>query len=79
MIAAKDGQEEVALALIDAGADTNTYSHSILVDGPHLLEGLRRHNTVLFQLLLDADANPNYGGSHNTFDRRQPAIELAVK
>jgi hypothetical protein len=34
VIAAKDGREEVALVLIDAGADTYIYSHSTPVDGP---------------------------------------------
>ena len=76
-IAAKYGKREVALALIDAGADTNI-SSSIPDNSPALLEALSHRDPVLIHALLNADANPNYEPFWDTFSARRPAIELAV-
>jgi ankyrin repeat protein len=77
-IAVRDGNREVALALIDAGADTNVDSRTIPGDSPALLEALRQQDSVLVHALLNADADPNCDRFRDTFSGRQPAIELAV-
>lgn len=79
MIAARDGQDEAAQILIEAGADTNIDSRSSPRGGPPLLEALRRRNARLVCALLNADADPNYGGHYRYFSDREPAIILAVR
>ena len=66
-IAVQNGKREVALALIDAGADTK------ILGRPVLIEALLHQDSVLVHALLNADANPNYDSGN------QPAIELAVR
>ncbi len=71
--ATKDGREEVARALIDAGADTNF--EDFASNGPPLFYALkRRQSPSLVQALLDGDANPNYAGS-----AFKSSLELAVE
>ncbi len=75
--ATKDGREEVARALIDAGADTNFVDFASI--GPPLFYALkRRQSPSLVQALLDGDANPNYAGSafESSFES---SLELAVE
>lgn len=73
-IAVENGKREVALALIDAGADT----YSIFGSRAALFGALRHQDSVLTHALLKADANPNYDKVRNSFSEGQPAIELAV-
>ena len=88
-IAAKNGKREVALALIDAGADTNVVSHRLGPNDRAIRSALRDQDSVLVHALLNADANPNYGASRRyPLDSNeisvnllpiQTAIELAVR
>ena len=77
MIATRDGWDEIAKTLIDAGADVNISSReessSSSGDGPPLYEALQRRNEALILSLLDADANPRYGYG------RTPPIVLAAE
>ena len=56
--AARDGREEVARALIDAGADTNF--HAFHAESPLVATLKCRQNPNLVQALLDGDAYPDY-------------------
>ncbi len=72
-IATRDGRDEVAKILIDAGADANCGSGD--GGGPPLFQVLKRRNADLVHLLLDVDADSNYGLT----DELTSAIGLAAE
>jgi ankyrin repeat protein len=80
VIATRDGRDEAAKLLIDAGANVNTRSAG---SGPPLYEALKRRNAALVLLLLDADAAPNYPHWHDGLDwhriRTPPSLQLATE
>ena len=78
LIAARDGRGNAALALIDAGADTNVSSHS-KADGTPLYQALKSKDAALVCALLEADADPNYRHPRDSLSDICPAIELAIK
>jgi ankyrin repeat protein len=59
MVATKADQEEVAVILIDAGADVNVHSWPP-GPGPPLIEALKRRNPVLVRRLLNLDVHIRY-------------------
>ncbi|KAL8785847.1 MAG: hypothetical protein Q9195_008471 [Heterodermia aff. obscurata] len=94
-IAIGNGKREVALALIDAGAETNIAPErlGITSNDPAIVAALRHQDSVLVYELLNADANPNVLLDNHKFPRYvypknpppelmlpdQSAIELAVR
>lgn len=75
--AIKGGHEKLALALIDAGADTNYDGAYIRRKDPltcPLQEALQCRSAMLVHSLLEADADPNLVSKHG-----QPPIDLAVE
>ena len=79
-IATRDGRDEVATRLIDAGAYINICYESSPGDGPPLLEALKRRNAALVYRLLEVDANPNWGLHWRDFSGKRPtAIQLAAE
>jgi ankyrin repeat protein len=68
VIATRDGRDEAAKLLIDAGANANISSAG---SGPPLYEALKRRNAALVLLLLDADADPNC-------NHGPPSLQLAT-
>jgi ankyrin repeat protein len=82
MIATRDGQDEAAKLLIDAGANANIYEYSLISSGggPPLYEALKRRNAALVLLLLNADAAPDYSNRINNGDRSwRPSLLLATE
>ncbi|KAL8803232.1 MAG: hypothetical protein Q9200_006298, partial [Gallowayella weberi] len=82
IIAIEEGREDVAVFLIDAGADTNLdgfagegFCNCRRLYGPAIYEALKRRHAELVRHLLTADANVNYRKAH----KKPPAIELAVR
>lgn len=69
-IAVQNGKREVALALIDAGADTKIHEYP---DRSVLSEALLHQDSVLVHALLNADADPTSDGM------KQSTIDLAVE
>ncbi|KAL2060615.1 hypothetical protein VTL71DRAFT_9256 [Oculimacula yallundae] len=79
IIAIRNGKQDIALALLDAGADPNVEPDSG-DEYPALLEALRKRDAALVYALLDADANPNKDRlTLDGFNGRESAIGLAVR
>lgn len=72
-IAIRKDKTEVALLLLDAGANVNK-KRSWPGPGPALLEALRRKNVTLVQAVLEADVDVN---PHRICDLQTPAMEVA--
>ena len=72
-LAVKDGRDEIAQILIDAGADVNVERLEGTGEGGALFYALKRRNEGLIFSLLDADANINYHRSGSI-----SAIQLAT-
>jgi ankyrin repeat protein len=79
IIAARERKRDIALALLDASADTHIESN-ISSQYPPILEALRQRDTMLVRALLDAGANINCDWAQHGDDVsvRRPAIEFAV-
>ena len=78
-IAIRNGQDDVANMLIDAGADVNVRSNSIPEGRWPLHEALKRRNAALVHSLLDADADPNNGNFGDKLYWGTSAIQVAAE
>ena len=74
-VALKDGREEIAQILINAGANVNFPCGDGYGSRVPLSYALKLRNEGLIYSLLDADANPNY---HISRHGPVPAMQLAV-
>ena len=73
-VAVKDGREEIAQILIDAGAYTNVRADEGSKSVP-LFYAVKQRKEALIYSLLDADANPSYTDAFDT----PPIIQLATE
>ena len=73
-VAIKEGQNEAATMLIDAGANMNEYATKRDGIGPPLVEALARRDAGLVHLLLEVGALPNV-----SYGKGRMALQLAVE